>query len=123
MKLALLGWMGGFAGIGVFQALVAEYHRPLTAKGFAVVVVVVDDVVGVVVDVLLEVVLVVEMVIVVLTGVVVVVELEVVVVGGGGLVGLVTTGVGFEVLTAEPFLLLAVTARRKVEPTSAAVSE
>ena len=60
---------------------------------------------------------------VVVSGVVVVVEVEVVVVGGGGLVGLCTTGVGFDVLTDEPFLLLAVTTSRRVKPTSAAASK
>jgi hypothetical protein len=75
-----------------------------------VLVVVVVVVVVVLVDVL--VVVLVEGVVVVVTGVVVVeveVEVEVVVVGGGGLVGAFTTDVGFDVLTAEPFLLLAVT--------------
>lgn len=75
-------------------------------------------VVVVVVDVLVEGVV----VVVVLTGVVVV-EVEVVVVGGSGLFGLFTTGVGFDVLTDEPFLLLAVTTSRRVKPTSAAVSK
>jgi hypothetical protein len=103
-----------------------------TVPVLGVVVVVVDVLVEVVlvtgvvvVDVLVEVVLltgVVVVVVVVLTGVVVV-EVEVVVVGGGGLVGLFTTGVGFDVLTDEPFLLLAVTTSRRVKPTSAAVSK
>jgi hypothetical protein len=84
------------------------------------VVVVVSVVVVVVVDVLVEVVLVVGVVVIV--GVVVVVEVDVVVVGGGGLVALITTSVGFDVETAEPFLLLAVTTSRRVRPTSAAVS-
>jgi hypothetical protein len=84
-------------------------------------------VVGVVVDVLVELglmvgVVVVVVVVVVLTGVVVV-EVEVVVVGGGGLVGPFTTGVGLDVLTAAPFLLLAVTTSRRVKPTSAAASK
>jgi len=76
-----------------------------------VVVVLVDVVVEGVVVVVTGVVVVdvlVEGVVVVVTGVVVV-EVEVVVVGGGGLVGAFTTDVGFDVLTAEPFLLLAVT--------------
>jgi hypothetical protein len=79
-------------------------------------------VVGVVVVVVVLVAGVVVVVVVVLTGVVVV-EVQVVVVGGGGLVGLVTTGVGLDVLTAEPFLLLAVTTSRRVKPTSAATSK
>jgi hypothetical protein len=59
-------------------------------------------------------------VVLVVVGVVVVVEL---VVGGGGVVvALFTTSVGFDVDTDEPFLLLAVTIRRKVKLTSAAVS-
>jgi hypothetical protein len=81
-----------------------------------VVVVVVDDVLVLVVGVVV--------VVLVVVGVVVVVEVEVVVVvGGGGVVGLCTTRVGFDVLTAEPFLLLALTTRRSVWPTSAALSK
>jgi hypothetical protein len=79
-----------------------------------------------VLDVVVVVVVLVEgvVVVVVLTGVVVVeVEVEVVVVGGGELVELFTTGVGFDVLTVEPFLLLAVTTSLNVKPTSAAVSK
>jgi hypothetical protein len=51
------------------------------------------------------------------------VEVEVVVVGGGRLVVLSTTGVGFDVLTVEPFLLLAVVTSRKVKPASAVSSK
>jgi hypothetical protein len=87
--------------------------------GVVGVVVLVDVEVVVLVVVLVGVVLVVGVVVVVV-GVVVVVEMEVVVVGGGGLDAPLTTGVGFDVLTAEPFLLLAVTTSRKVKPTSAA---
>jgi hypothetical protein len=76
---------------------------PLNSRVPVLVVVVVVDV-DVLVDVLVE------GVVVVVTGVVVVeVEVEVVVVGGGALVGAFTTDVGFDVPTAEPFLLLAAT--------------
>jgi hypothetical protein len=113
------------AGIGVFQALVEPYQRPVTLQDVVGVVVVVDvDVLVVevlVVDVLVEVVLVVGVAVIV--GVVVVVDVDVVVVGGGGLVAPCTTSVGFDVVTAAPFLLLAVTTTRSVEPTSAAVSK
>jgi len=85
---------------------------PLNSR-VPVLVVVVVVVVVVLVDVVVEGVVVVVtgvvVVDVVVEGVVVVVEVEVVVVGAGGLVGAFTTDVGFEVLTAEPFLLLAVT--------------
>jgi hypothetical protein len=81
--------------------------------------VLVDVEVVVLVVELVGVVLVVDVVVVV--GVEVVVEVEVVVVGGGGLDAPLTTDVGFDVLTAEPFLLLAATTRRNVKPTSAAV--
>jgi hypothetical protein len=94
-------------GVVVVDVLV----EVVLVTGVVVVVVVVD------VDVLVE-----GVVVVVITGVVVV-EVDVVVVGGGGLVGLFTTGVGFDVLTDEPFLLLAVTTSRRVKPTSAAASK
>jgi len=88
---------------------------PLKSKVPELVVVV--GVVVVVVVVLVELVLVVlgvVVVVVVVVGVVVVVDVEVVVVGGGGLVGFCTTGVGFDVPTADPFLFVAVTTSRRV---------
>ncbi len=94
--------------MGVLKALVAEYHAPVSV-GVAVVVVVVVVVVEVGV-----VVVVVEVVVVGVVVVVVVVEAVVVVDGAGA----ESTGVGSEVAIVEPFLFVAVTARRKVPLTS-----
>jgi hypothetical protein len=101
--------------MGVLKALVAEYHAPVSV-GVAVVVVVVVVVVEVgVVGVVVEVVVVVVEVVVVGVVIVVVVVEAVVVVDGAGAD---STGVGSEVAIVEPFLFVAVTARRKVPLTS-----
>jgi len=95
----LSGLSAGFAGIGVFQALVALYHLLLALE---------------------------EMIGVVVVGVVVVVD----VVDGVDVVlrrlsvdraGAIT-GVGSDVATVEPFLFVAVTAMRKVDLTSVAIT-
>jgi hypothetical protein len=87
----------------------------------------VDDELGVVVDGVVVVVgVVVEVVVVVVVGVVVVVAVVVVVVAvlvvaaaGAGAVAAATTEVGSDVAIVVPFLLLAVTATRRLEPASA----
>jgi hypothetical protein len=89
----------------VFQALVALYHLPLTPR-LGIVVVVVVAVVVVVVAVAGVVVVVVAVAVVVVTDFV----------DKAGAI----CGVGSDVVTVEPFLLVAVTTTRKVCPTSAA---
>jgi hypothetical protein len=106
---ALSGLNAGLAGMRVFQRLVELYHLPLALIEVVGVVVVVDvDVVGVVVVV---------DVVVVVVGVLHVVGVVVVVLVVLGAAAL-TTDVGLEVDTAVPFLLLAVTTTRSVQPTS-----